>query len=167
MLHLSLDSNEENKESSRDVENGSLAPKVENEHSEGSDKYPAPPTPQLMQGSRLMDDADCHDNTNCSMEKEGVEQDEESKFVETTCDNSVVAEVIKQENNTQMTEDILTTEEHDSSDGSKSEGDKCDHPNDKETPEDSKVVNDKKTSASSLRKTNKNSKKKMKVVKVI
>uniref|UniRef100_A0A2N9EXH9 HTH myb-type domain-containing protein n=1 Tax=Fagus sylvatica TaxID=28930 RepID=A0A2N9EXH9_FAGSY len=42
----------------------------DNEHSAGSDKYPAPSTPQLKQGARLLDDGDCHDQTNCSTEKE-------------------------------------------------------------------------------------------------
>ncbi len=51
----------------------------DNEHSAGSDKYPAPSTPQLKQGARLLDDGDCHDQTNCSTEKENGEQDGESK----------------------------------------------------------------------------------------
>ncbi|CAN0842819.1 Two-component response regulator-like APRR2 [Linum grandiflorum] len=49
------------------------------EESPASDKYPAPSTPQLKQGSRLLDDGDCQDHTNCSTEQEG-----ESKSVETT-----------------------------------------------------------------------------------
>ncbi|KAL1333377.1 two-component response regulator-like APRR2 isoform X1 [Arachis ipaensis] len=55
----------------------------------GSDKYPAPSTPQLNQGSRLMDDGDCQEQTNCSTEKESGEHDGEgeSKSVETTCGN--------------------------------------------------------------------------------
>ncbi|XP_071726395.1 two-component response regulator-like APRR2 isoform X2 [Rutidosis leptorrhynchoides] len=56
-----------------------------------SDKYPAPSTPQLNQGLRLVDNVDCHDHdqTIISAEKECVENDGESKFVETTCDDLV------------------------------------------------------------------------------
>uniref|UniRef100_A0A2N9HU22 Two-component response regulator-like APRR2 n=1 Tax=Fagus sylvatica TaxID=28930 RepID=A0A2N9HU22_FAGSY len=54
----------------------------DNEHSAGSDKYPAPSTPQLKQGARLLDDGDCHDQTNCSTEKENgknlIKEEEES-----------------------------------------------------------------------------------------
>ncbi|CAI0418390.1 unnamed protein product [Linum tenue] len=50
----------------------------------GSDVYPAPSTPQLKQGGRLLDDGDCQDHTNFSTEKETAEQEEESKFVETS-----------------------------------------------------------------------------------
>ncbi|KAJ0681368.1 putative response regulator and transcription factor RR-A-type family [Helianthus annuus] len=51
------------------------------------DKYPAPSTPQLKQGMRLVDNGDCHDQdqTNMSIEKECVDHDGESKFVEATC----------------------------------------------------------------------------------
>ncbi|XP_071722355.1 two-component response regulator-like APRR2 [Rutidosis leptorrhynchoides] len=52
----------------------------------GSDKYPAPSTPQLKQGARLVDDGDCHDQTNSSMEKEDGES---NKSVETTSGNSI------------------------------------------------------------------------------
>ncbi|XP_076922922.1 two-component response regulator-like APRR2 isoform X1 [Bidens hawaiensis] len=50
------------------------------------DKYPAPSTPQLV------DNGDCHDQdqTNMSTEKECVDHDGESKFVETMCDDLVV-----------------------------------------------------------------------------
>ncbi|XP_054809470.1 two-component response regulator-like APRR2 isoform X2 [Prosopis cineraria] len=58
---------------------------VEHEQSAGSDKYPAPSTPQLKRGARLRDDGDCHEQTNCSTEKESEDHDGESKFVETTC----------------------------------------------------------------------------------
>ncbi|KAI3687000.1 hypothetical protein L1987_80690 [Smallanthus sonchifolius] len=53
------------------------------------DKYPAPSTPQLKQGVRLVDNGDCHDQdqTNNSTEKECVDHDGDPKFVETTCDD--------------------------------------------------------------------------------
>ncbi|MED6223917.1 Two-component response regulator-like [Stylosanthes scabra] len=62
---------------------------TDDDHDPGSDKYPAPSTPQLNQGSRLMDDGDCHEQTNCSTEKDSGEHDGEgeSKSVETTCGN--------------------------------------------------------------------------------
>ncbi|KVH89735.1 Homeodomain-like protein [Cynara cardunculus var. scolymus] len=64
-----------------------------------SDKYPAPSTPQLKQGIRLVDNGDCQDQdqdqTNRSPEKECVDHDGESKFVETTCDNLVVETTIE------------------------------------------------------------------------
>lgn len=59
------------------------------EFSSDSDKYPAPSTPQLKQGARSLDDCECLDQTNFLMEHDSVEQDEESKSVETTCCNSV------------------------------------------------------------------------------
>ncbi|XP_019156491.1 PREDICTED: two-component response regulator-like APRR2 isoform X2 [Ipomoea nil] len=53
------------------------------------DKYPAPSTPQLKQCGRSLDDGECHDQTNLSMEQDSVEHDGESKSVETTYCNSV------------------------------------------------------------------------------
>lgn len=56
----------------------------------GSDKYPAPSTPQLKQGERSLDNRDCHDQTNFSAEPaESGEQDGECKSVDTTAGNSV------------------------------------------------------------------------------
>ncbi|CAN1173749.1 Two-component response regulator-like APRR2 [Linum perenne] len=49
-----------------------------------SDEYPAPSTPQLKPGERLLDDVDIQDHTNCSTEKESGEQEGESKSVETS-----------------------------------------------------------------------------------
>ncbi|XP_027181004.1 two-component response regulator-like APRR2 isoform X2 [Coffea eugenioides] len=55
----------------------------------GCDKYPAPSTPQLKQGERSLDDGDCQDQANFSMEQDSAEQDGECKSVETTCGNSI------------------------------------------------------------------------------
>lgn len=68
--------------------------KVEQENNQdqlsGSDKYPAPSTPQLKQGERSLDNRDCHDQTNFSAEPaESGEQDGECKSVDTTAGNSV------------------------------------------------------------------------------
>lgn len=57
----------------------------DHEQSSGSDKYPAPSTPQIKHGERLMDHGGCQEQTNCSPEKESEDHDGESKFVETTC----------------------------------------------------------------------------------
>ncbi|KAM7525389.1 hypothetical protein LguiA_015291 [Lonicera macranthoides] len=58
----------------------------ENGHelSSASDKYPAPSTPQIKQGVRLVDDGDCQDQTNFSTDKESGDHDGESKSVEIT-----------------------------------------------------------------------------------
>lgn len=61
-----------------------------------NDKYPAPSTPQLKHGIRLVDNGDCQDHdhdqvqTNLSTEKECVDHDDPSKFVETICKDLVV-----------------------------------------------------------------------------
>ncbi|CAL1399400.1 unnamed protein product [Linum trigynum] len=73
----------DNGKSDNDAENENNVPPTDDNNS-GSDKYPAPSTPQLKQGGRLLDDGDCQDHTNCSTEKETAEQEGESKFVETS-----------------------------------------------------------------------------------
>ncbi|XP_019421093.1 PREDICTED: two-component response regulator-like APRR2 isoform X2 [Lupinus angustifolius] len=70
-----------------DVGNLSKLSYSDHEHSTGSDKYPAPSTPQLKQGERLLDGEDCQDQTNCSTEKESGEHDGDSKSVDTSCEN--------------------------------------------------------------------------------
>lgn len=60
-----------------------------------SDKYPAPSTPQLEQGMRLVDN---EDQTNLSTEKECVDHDGESKFVETTRDDQLVNDTTTETN---------------------------------------------------------------------
>ncbi|KAM7258646.1 hypothetical protein ACFE04_014387 [Oxalis oulophora] len=89
---LQLEKEEIEKEITNDMENASRAHENELEQSAGNDKYPAPSTPQLKQGARLLDDGDCHDQTNSSTEKESGEQDGESKSVETTSGNSISEE---------------------------------------------------------------------------
>lgn len=60
-----------------------------------SDKYPAPSTPQLKQGIRLVDN---EDQTNLSTEKDCVEHDGECKFVEITCDDHLVVDIVMETN---------------------------------------------------------------------
>lgn len=87
----------------------------EQEHSAASDKYPAPSTPQLKQVARLVDDGDCHEQTNCSVEKESGEHDgSECKFVEISCEN------LNAENSPQPTKSLVK-EEEDFANGSKGE----------------------------------------------
>ncbi|MED6193902.1 Two-component response regulator-like [Stylosanthes scabra] len=88
------------------------------DHDPGSDKYPAPSTPQLNQVSRLMDDGDCHEQTNCSTEKDSGEHDGEgeSKSVETTCGN-----LNTESSNNKNTENTLVKNEEDLAKGSRDE----------------------------------------------
>ncbi|KAL9326790.1 hypothetical protein ACSQ67_007435 [Phaseolus vulgaris] len=87
MLQLQKDNEQHESSVSIDIEKVSRF--TDNDHvlSPGNDKYPAPSTPQLMHGTRLLDDGDCQERTNCSTEKESGEHDGESKSVETTCGN--------------------------------------------------------------------------------
>ncbi|CAN1195644.1 Two-component response regulator-like APRR2 [Linum perenne] len=68
--------------------------------------------PQLKQGSRLLDDGDCQDHTNCSTEQEG-----ESKSVETTFTMAEMSVQVDTENLT----DGKVKEEDDLSTGAKTE----------------------------------------------
>ncbi|KAK3016779.1 hypothetical protein RJ639_006452, partial [Escallonia herrerae] len=89
------------------------------DQSAGSDKYPAPSTPQINRRLRLVDDGYCPDQTNCSTEKESIEQDRKSKSVETTCANSG-SETIDHVSPPQRLEEAAI-EEDESTDGSKGE----------------------------------------------
>ena len=89
MLHLQLENGKPKNEDSDKTEDASMIHENDRLPSAGSDKYPAPSTPQLEQGGRLLDDGDCQDHTNCSTEKESGEQDGESKSVETTSENAI------------------------------------------------------------------------------
>ncbi|XVF51911.1 hypothetical protein PTKIN_Ptkin04bG0222700 [Pterospermum kingtungense] len=114
MLHLQSESGKsKNKDS--DKKDASVIHENDREPSAGSDKYPAPSTPQLEQGGRLLDDGDCQDHTNCSTEKESGEQDGESKSVETTSGhaNAEVTAPVGREN--------MVREETDLVDGTKGE----------------------------------------------
>ncbi|XP_061343943.1 two-component response regulator-like APRR2 [Gastrolobium bilobum] len=87
MLQLLTDKGQHESTISIDLENVSRFSDNVHEQSAGSDKYPAPSTPQLKQAARLLDDGDCHEQTNCSTEKESGEHDGESKSAETSCEN--------------------------------------------------------------------------------
>ncbi|CAL0331735.1 unnamed protein product [Lupinus luteus] len=100
-----------------DVDNMSKLSYSDHEHSTGSDKYPAPSTPQLKQGEQLHDGGDCQDQTNCSTEKESGEHDGDSKSVDTSCEN------LNTESTTQpiKPEKTLIKGEEDYADGCKGE----------------------------------------------
>ncbi|KAL5186727.1 Two-component response regulator-like APRR2 [Glycine soja] len=85
MLQLQTDDEQHESRVSRDIEKVSRFVDNDHELSSGNDKYPAPSTPQLRQGTRLLDDGDCQEQTNCSTGKESGEHEGESKSVETTC----------------------------------------------------------------------------------
>lgn len=117
MLHLELENSENENQVQKNLE--ILNSDDDNNHEllEGSDKYPAPSTPQQKHGMRLVDDGDCQDQLNSSLEKECGEQDGESKSVETTCINSLV-EGTSQVENSQLPDQEAIKEEENSADGS-------------------------------------------------
>ncbi|CAL0311626.1 unnamed protein product [Lupinus luteus] len=86
MLQLQTENGHENK-ISIELDNVSRLSDNDQNHCAGSDKYPAPSTPQLKQGERLLNDGDCQEQTNGSTEKESGEHDGESMSVDTSCEN--------------------------------------------------------------------------------
>ncbi|KAL5551217.1 hypothetical protein UlMin_001393 [Ulmus minor] len=118
-LELNIENGEQDNKMSIETENLSKIQENDQEQSAGSDKYPAPSTPQLKQGSRLLDDGDCQDQPNSSADKESGEHDGESKSVETTFGDSV-AEVTLSTGQPQLSS-TMVKEEEDSVDGSKSD----------------------------------------------
>uniref|UniRef100_A0A5B7ATR7 Putative two-component response regulator-like APRR2 n=1 Tax=Davidia involucrata TaxID=16924 RepID=A0A5B7ATR7_DAVIN len=130
MLQLPLENGESKNQTSEETEHAIPVHENDREQSAGSDKYPAPSTPQLKQGVRLLDDGDCQDQTNCSTEKESREQDGESKSVETTCGNSDAETAIQVSPPPRLGETVIK-EEEESADGSKSESNMSPHPRSK------------------------------------
>ncbi|XVE57496.1 hypothetical protein DITRI_Ditri04bG0095600 [Diplodiscus trichospermus] len=120
MLHLQLENGKSKNEDLDKTEDASTINENDHELSAGSDKYPAPSTPQLEQGGRLLDNGDCQDHTNCSTEKESGEQDGESKSVETTSGNAI-AEVTAPVSRSQGPRETMVKFEADLVDGTKGE----------------------------------------------
>lgn len=160
ILHLELENGKTKDENLPKTEDAS----TDSERSPRSDKYPAPSTPQLKQGERLLDDGDCQDHTNCSTEKESAELDGESKSVETSCGNSV-AEVTVPVSQTQTIRKTVVKKEDDLADSSKSEDSTYPSPLNKTNQKDSLVVAEKPATTSGLHNpcANKANKKKLKV----
>lgn len=177
MLHLPLENGESKSENGecknenpRNVEDAS-SPQANNiKQPEGNDKYPAPSTPQLKQGARLLDDNDCHENADCSTEKDDI--DAETKFVETTNNNMIVEVKLLEEENHSPAE-IIVKDEKDGSDSLKTE---CcgtyPNSNDKDSCKDSNnnvVIAENPSKVSGLHNSsgNKANRKKMKVINLI
>ncbi|XP_039015164.1 two-component response regulator-like APRR2 isoform X2 [Hibiscus syriacus] len=87
ILQPQLENGKPRKGDSKKTEGALVVHQNDHEPLARNDKYPAPSTPQLEQGGRLLDDRDCHDHTNYSEEKENGEQDGKAKSVETTSGN--------------------------------------------------------------------------------
>ncbi|KAJ6942949.1 two-component response regulator-like APRR2 isoform X3 [Populus alba x Populus x berolinensis] len=85
MLELKVELEENEDENMEKTENASLAQESNEQQSPASDKHPAPSTWQFKQVGWLLDDGDCQDHINFSVEKDSGEQEGESKSVETTC----------------------------------------------------------------------------------
>ncbi|KAF8412519.1 hypothetical protein HHK36_000487 [Tetracentron sinense] len=118
MLQLQLETGESENSRLVETENVDRAHEPDHEQSVVSDKFSAPSTPQLKQGGRLLDDGDCQDQPNCSIEKESGEQEEESKSVETTCNNSHLEVTVKVDLS-KRPEEAVIKEEDDLTNGSK------------------------------------------------
>lgn len=141
------------------TENAARVPEHDHEQSTGNDKYPAPSTPQIKQGSRLLDDGDCQEQTNSS-EKESGEHDGESKSVETTCGN---ADDTLQISEPQMPEKIVVKQENESADASKLENN-LSQPHIRDCTNDTGCATENLSKASGLNHSYKSSRKKMKVI---
>ncbi|XP_043716765.1 two-component response regulator-like APRR2 isoform X2 [Telopea speciosissima] len=112
--------------------------KHNHEHSAASDRFPAPSTPQLKQGGRLLDDGDCQDQPNSAMEKESGDQEAESKSVDITYSNPAEETTIKVDL-APGTKGAGIKEEDDSHDGSKTGTNISSQQNDKDRVADSGV----------------------------
>ncbi|XP_022757666.1 two-component response regulator-like APRR2 isoform X2 [Durio zibethinus] len=118
MLDLQLENGKSKNEDWDKTEDATMIQENDCEPLLESGKYPAPSTPQLEQGGRLLGDGDCQDHTNYSTEKEGGELDGESKSVETT-DENAIAEVTAPVGQPQGRMETLLKEEADIVDGTK------------------------------------------------
>ncbi|KAE9613110.1 putative response regulator and transcription factor RR-A-type family [Lupinus albus] len=87
MLQCQTENGQHENKISVELDNVSRLSDNDHNHSAGSDKYPAPSTPQLKQGERLLNDGDYQEHTNGSTEKESGEHDGESMSVDTSCEN--------------------------------------------------------------------------------
>ncbi|KAK8341693.1 hypothetical protein V6Z11_A08G185800 [Gossypium hirsutum] len=164
MLHQQLENGECKHEDLDKIEDASMIYEKDHEPSAVNNKYPAPSTPQLQQGGRLIVNGDCQEHTNCSMEKESGEPDGESKSVETTSGHTI-AEVIALVGQHQKPRETIVTEEADSIDGAKGERTVDSHPQDRVHSEDSCAGADKPNAVSGLHSSrpNKANRKKLKV----
>ncbi|MBA0763736.1 hypothetical protein Gotri_013157 [Gossypium trilobum] len=164
MLHQQLENGECKHEDLDKIEDASMIHENDLEPLAVNNKYPAPSTPQLQQGGRLIVNGDCQEHTNCSMEKESGEPDGESKSVETTSGHTI-AEVIAPIGQHQKPRETMVKEEADSVDGAKGERTLDSHPQDRVNSEDSRAGAEKPNTVSGLHSSrpNKANRKKLKV----
>ncbi|KAH1106520.1 hypothetical protein J1N35_010288 [Gossypium stocksii] len=164
MLHQQLENGECKHEDLDKTEDASMIHENDHERSAVNNKYPAPSTPQLQQGGRLIVNGDCQEHTNCSMEKESGEPDGESKSVETTSGHTI-AEVIAPVGQHQKLRETMVKEEADSVDGAKGERTVDSHPQDRVNSKDSHAGAEKPNTVSGLHSSrpNKANRKKLKV----
>ncbi|PQQ01976.1 two-component response regulator-like APRR2 [Prunus yedoensis var. nudiflora] len=155
ILQIKQETEEQKCKISVETENVSRVHESDREQSVGSDKYPAPSTPQLKQGSRLLADGDCQDQINCLSEKESGENDSESKSVETTCGNPIDEGTV-QMSEPQMARKTVVKEENDSVNGSQ-------HPHNRNSANDVGAAAENLSKASAPNNSCKSNRKKMKV----
>ncbi|XP_010269955.1 PREDICTED: two-component response regulator-like APRR2 isoform X4 [Nelumbo nucifera] len=137
MIQLQLETTKVEQKNILEAENEIQVHKKGHEQSVATDRFPAPSTPQLKQGERLLDDGECHDQSNFLLEKE-IEDQGDPKFVETTCNNTVVEITVKAEPSPRCEEGGIM-EEDDSTDGSKTGNRISSPPQDKGSAEDSRI----------------------------
>ncbi|XP_057478366.1 two-component response regulator-like APRR2 [Actinidia eriantha] len=118
LLHFQLENGEQKSSISEETEHETAVEENGQGQSEESDEYQAPPTPQLKQGVRLVDDGGCQDQTNCSSEKQSGNKFGESKSVDTTC-GILVAETAIEASLPQILGGAVIKEEDESPDGCK------------------------------------------------
>ncbi|XP_043693291.1 two-component response regulator-like APRR2 isoform X2 [Telopea speciosissima] len=114
--------------------------KHDHDQSADSDRFPAPSTPQLKRGGRLLDDGDCQDQPNCSMEKDPGDQESDLKSVDITCSN-LAEETTSKVDPVPMAQVAGIKEEDDSPDGSQNESNISSLRNDEDRVADSRVKN--------------------------
>ncbi|XP_039057357.1 two-component response regulator-like APRR2 [Hibiscus syriacus] len=137
ILHLQSEGEPKHEHSDK-IEDASVVQENDCELSAVNNKYPAPSTPQLEQGGRLLVNEDGQEHINCSTEKESGEPDGESKFVETTSGN-VVAELTAPVDQPQGQRETMVKEEDDLVNDTNGERIVESHPQDRVNSQDSRA----------------------------
>ncbi|KAK8998081.1 hypothetical protein V6N11_012613 [Hibiscus sabdariffa] len=117
------------------IEDASVVHDNDCEPSAVNSKYPAPSTPQLKQGGRLLFNGDGQEHTYCSTENENGELDRESKSVETT--SGVAEETAPVDQHQGVREETMVKEEADLADGTTGDRTLDSHPQDTVNSKDS------------------------------
>ncbi|KAL4341603.1 hypothetical protein GQ457_08G025590 [Hibiscus cannabinus] len=127
---LQLEDGEPKHEDLDKIEDASVVHENDCEPSAVNNKYPAPSTPQLKQGGRLLFNGDGQEHTYCSTEKENGEPDRESKSVETTSGKRVTEETAPVDQHQGVREETMVKEEADLADGTTGDRTVDSHPQD-------------------------------------